>query len=154
MGVWSELMDAEIAFEMLNEIFRHTPEHGERDRFDALVEELRSRRHEIYDEDKAYVLKWRIANALAAGRPGEVSTLALELAPLASREIDIFKRVESQLAYYGHLSTLVEAMRLAWPDVKSSSEIFPWGVATRVQDRAPGPRRFDPENWIPLPITF
>jgi hypothetical protein len=123
-----ELVDAELAFERLNEIFRHTAERGERDRFDALVEELRNRRPEIYDENKAYLLKWRITNALAAGRPKEVSTLALELAPLAAREIDIFNRVESQLAYHGHLSILVEAMRLAWPDVKSSSEIVPWGI--------------------------
>jgi hypothetical protein len=49
-------------------------------------------------------------------------------APLAAREIDIFNRVESQLAYHGHLSTLVEAMRLAWPDIKPSSEIVPWGI--------------------------
>ena len=117
-----EIMAAEIAFEMLNKIFRDTAERGERDRFDALVAELRSRKPEIYDEDKAYVLKWRISNAMAAGRSVEVSTLALELAPLAAREIDIFNRVESQLAYHGHLSTIVEAMRLAWPDVKSSSE--------------------------------
>jgi hypothetical protein len=61
-----ELMDAELAFEMLNEIFRHTAECGERDRFDALVEELRNRRPEIYDENKAYLLRWRITNALAA----------------------------------------------------------------------------------------
>ena len=148
-------MDAEIAFEMLNKIFRDTAERGERDRFDALAEELHSRRPEIYDEDKAYLLKWRITNALAACRPEEISTLTLELAPLADREIDIFNQVESQLAYHGHLSILVEAMRLAWPEVKSSSEIVPWGIdefCTRAityellnyADCAPEPAKSDP----------
>jgi hypothetical protein len=62
-----ELMDAEMAFAMLNEIFRHSAERGERDRFDALVEEMRSRRPELYAENKSYFLKWRITNALVAG---------------------------------------------------------------------------------------
>jgi len=123
-----ELLDAELAFEMLNEIFRHTAEREERDRFDTLVEELHNRRPEIYDGNKAYLLRWRITNVLAAGRPKEVSTLAIELAPLAAKEIDIFNQVESQLAYHGHLSVLVEAMRLAWPDIKSSHEIVPWAI--------------------------
>jgi hypothetical protein len=151
----SEFMDAELAFEMFNEIFRYTAERGERDRFDTLVEELRNRRPEIYDENKAYLLKWRITNALVTSRSKEVSTLALELASLATREIDIFNRIESQLAYHGHLSVLVEAMHLAWPDVKSSSEIVPWGIdefCTRAityellnhADRAGEPAKSDP----------
>jgi hypothetical protein len=91
-------MDAEMACAMLNEIFRLTAERGERDRFDALVEEMRGRRPELYAEEKSYFLKWRITNALVAGRPGEVSTMALDLAPLAASDIDIFNGVESRLA--------------------------------------------------------
>ena len=123
-----ELMDGEMAFEMLEQIFHETVEHRERDRFDALVESLRERRPEVYAEEAHYFLNWRIANALAAGRSEDVTTLMLELAPLAGKAIDTFNRIESQLAYHGHLSTLVAAMRRAWPEVKSSSDIVPWGI--------------------------
>jgi len=150
-----ELMDGEMAFNMLNRLFGETVEHAERDRFDALVESLRERRPEVYAEEAHYCLDWRITNALATGRSEVVPALARELAPLAGKEIDIFNRVESQLAYHGHLSTLVEAMRLAWPQVKSSGDIVPWGIdehSTRAMtyeildyvERTPSPDAADP----------
>jgi hypothetical protein len=123
-----ELMDAEMAFEMLNEIFRASAERQERDRFDELVRRLQERRPDVYVKEKSFFLKWRITNALVAGRPEDVSNLTLELAPLASKDIDIFNRVEERISYHGHLATVVEAMRLAWPGVRSSSEIVPWGI--------------------------
>jgi len=123
-----ELMDAEMAFEMLNEVFRASAERGERDRFDELVRRLQECRPDVYIKEKSFFLSWRITNALVAGRPEEVSNLTLELAPLGSKDIDIFNRVEERISYHGHLTTLVEAMRLAWPGVRSSSEIVPWGI--------------------------
>jgi hypothetical protein len=121
-------MDGEMAFEMLNELFTETAQRGERSRFDTLVENLRGRRPEVYAEEAPYCLDWRITNALVAGRPELVRTLVRELAPLAGKQIDHFNRVESRLAYYGQLSTLVEAMRLGWPYVESSTDIVPWGI--------------------------
>lgn len=123
-----ELMDAEMAFEMLNEVFRASAERGERDRFDELVRRLQECRPDVYIKEKSFFLKWRITNALVAGCPEEVSNLTIELAPLASKDIDIFNRVEERISYHGHLTTLVEAMRLAWPGVRLSSEIVPWGI--------------------------
>jgi len=123
-----ELMDGEMAFEMLSQLFGETIKHGERDRFDALVESLREHRPEVYTAEAHYFLGWRITNALVTGRTEVVPALARELAPLAGKAIDTFNSVESQLAYHGHLSTLVEAMRLAWPRVKSSRDIVPWGI--------------------------
>ena len=123
-----ELMDGEMAFDMLNQLFGETIEHGERDRFDALAENLRYRRPEVYVGEAHYCLEWRITNALAVGRPEVIPALARALAAMAGKEIDTFNRVESQLAFHGHLSTLVEAMRLAWPQIKSSSDIAPWGI--------------------------
>jgi hypothetical protein len=123
-----EPMDAEAAFEMLSGIFRAAAEHRDRDRFDALVRSLGECRPDIYAAEKRYFLKWRITNALVAGRHEDVTTLALELAPLAGENIDIFNRVEERIASHGHLTALVGAMRLAWPGVKSSTKIVPWGI--------------------------
>lgn len=124
----SELMDGEMAFEMLDALFTETAQRGERSRFDTVVDDLRARRSEVYAKEASYFLDWRITNALVAGRPELVRTLARELAPLAGKQIDHFNRVESGLAYHGQLSTLVEAMRLAWPHVESSTDIVPWGI--------------------------
>ena len=90
-----ELMDGEMAFDMLNQLFGETIRHGERERFDALVESLRDRRPEVYAGEAHYCLEWRITNALAAGRPEIIPALARALAPLAGKEIDTFNRVRA-----------------------------------------------------------
>jgi len=114
-------MDGEMAFAMLNKLFPATIEHNERERFEALVERLRERRPEVYDEEAHYCLDWLITNALVARRYDHVPALA-------GKEIDLWNRVETQLAYHGQLSVLVEAMRLAWPQVRRSGAIVPWGI--------------------------
>src|SRR5262249_53763100 len=52
-----------------------------------------------------------------------------ELTQSAGRDIDIFNRSAEALGYHGQLSILVEAMRIAWPLVKSSGNVVPWGVS-------------------------
>jgi SEC-C motif len=123
-----ELMDSEMAFEMLSNLFDQAAERDDRDRYDSLIESLRERLPEVYKKQAHNLLENRIQNALVMNRPDVVHTLALELAALAGDEIDTWNDVESRLAYHGYLDTLVEAMRLAWPEVKSSDEILPWGI--------------------------
>jgi len=122
-----ELMDGEMAFEMLSGLFTPAAERNERDRYDLLIESLRERLPEVYKKEAHLLLENRILNALVMKRPEAVRTLTLELAELAGVHIDIWNLVESRLAYHGYLDTLVEAMRLAWPEVRASHEIVPWG---------------------------
>ncbi len=149
------LMDGEMAFEMLNTLFPATVEHNERARFAALVQRLRERRPEIYAEEAHYCLDWLMTNALVARCYDRVPALAGEMAALAGKEIDLWNRVESQLAYHGQLSVLVEAMRLAWPQVRRSGDIVPWGIDEFAQraigyelleyaERTPAPKASDP----------
>jgi hypothetical protein len=123
-----ELMDGEMAFEMLSKLFHATVEHNERDRFEALVDSLRERQPKVYDQEAHHCLDWLISNALVAKRYGRVQALTNEMAALAGKEIDLWNRVESQLAYHGQLFVLVEAMRIAWPKVRRSRAIVPWGI--------------------------
>jgi hypothetical protein len=124
----SEFMDGEMAFEMLHDLFRCTIEHGERNRFDALVKGLRERLPEICAAEASFFLRWLIVNALVEGRSVDVASLFLELASLAGKDIDIFNRAEEIIAYHGQLPVLVDSMRCAWPAVKSSSDVVPWGI--------------------------
>jgi hypothetical protein len=123
-----ELMDGEMAFEMLHDLFRYTNERGERNRFSVLVESLREHLPETYAAEASFFLKWRIINALVQAGSGDVASLFLELAQQAGKDIDIFNRAEEMIAYHGQLSALVDAMRLAWPKVKSSGNVVSWGV--------------------------
>ncbi|MBT9149131.1 MAG: hypothetical protein DDT27_00553 [Dehalococcoidia bacterium] len=124
----AELMDGEMAFDMLTIIYERSVERDERDRFDALVERLRERLPDVYDERSHYFLTWHIRNALATGQLEAVPALVHEMAMIAETEIDAFNNVIDMLAYHGQLSVLVQAMRLAWPSVKDSANIVPWGI--------------------------
>ncbi|HKQ72952.1 MAG TPA: SEC-C metal-binding domain-containing protein [Blastocatellia bacterium] len=123
-----ELMDADMAFETLEKLFHQAAERDDRDRYDSLIESLRERLPEVYQKQAYFLLENRITNALVMKRPEAVHTLSLELAALAGDKIDTWNDVESRLAYHGYLDTLVEAMRLGWPEVRSSDEIVPWGI--------------------------
>lgn len=145
-----ELMDGEMAFEMLQDLFRNTIEHGERGRFDALVKRLREQLPETYAAEASFFLGRLISNALVEDRSGDVAGLFLELASLAGKDIDIFNRAEEMIAYHGQLPVLVDSMRVAWPAVKSSSDVVAWGIdefcnraisyeLLHFADQAPGP---------------
>jgi hypothetical protein len=160
-----ELMDDEMAFEMLNSIYYKGVERDERDRFDALVDKLRERLPDVYAHSASYYLNWRIRNAVATDRVGAVPVLVNEIATIADKDIDIFNNVLDHLAYHGYLSVLVEAMRIAWPRVKDSDNIVPWGTdefAMRAADyvifdyleRHVSPNAKDPELIEQLEFYF
>ncbi len=121
-------MDDELAFSMLNEIFFQTIKHNERDRFDALTESLRERDPRVYQENAHFILTWRITNALVSGRFDLASALIRKLAPIVNQAFDIWNHVREQMAYYGQLPALIEAMRLSWPSIRDSREIKPLAV--------------------------
>jgi hypothetical protein len=123
-----ELMDAQMSFDMIDRLYHETLTHGERDRFDALVEMLHERLPEVYAEHAHYFLDWRITNAVATGRYEIIPPLAREMAHTAAEDIDVFNWTLDRLAYHGQLSPLLEMMRLAWPSVKRSLGIVPWGI--------------------------
>ncbi len=121
-------MDDELAFDMLLELFYEAAERDERDSFDALAEELRRRLPEIYRRHEHNALEWRIINALAAKRYELAGTLTLKLAALAHAHFDDWRSVERRMAYHGQLEALVESVRIAWPEVKDSESVMPWGI--------------------------
>jgi hypothetical protein len=131
-----ELMNDEMAFEMLNHLHQDAVEHGERPRFAELVAALRERRPEVYDEGAHFYLSWRLLDVLAEGPADAVRPLALDLAARAGRQIDVVHRSLEALAYHGHFDVLVEAMRIGWPGVKASPDILPWGVSEFAEEGA------------------
>ena len=124
-----EAMTHDLAFEMLHVLYMEGLKSGERGRFEKCVSAFRERLPDAYEKESHYCLSWCLSNALAEDRQEVVPALARELAATAGRDIDIFNRAAPQLAYHGQLSALVEAMRIAWPFVKTSGNVVPWGIA-------------------------
>lgn len=123
-----ELADEAVAFEMLDVIYQNAIERDERDRFDALLLELRQQQPEVYAEDAHYYLDWLITHAIAAGRFEAIPPLARELAGHAGHDIDTFNNVIDMLAYHGQLATIVDMLRIAWPLVEKSRNVVPWAI--------------------------
>lgn len=124
-----ELMDREMAFEMLNLIFPEAARRGggEREHFLRLMGALREQLPEVFAEDAGYYLDWQLATVLATGDAAQIPALMRELAPLASHHIDTFNTTLDRLYYHGHLEGLLEGLRSAWPEVKKSRDIIEWG---------------------------
>jgi hypothetical protein len=123
-----QLMDDQMAFDMLDTLRQETSNHNERDRYEALVEQLRERLPKVYAKSAHFYLENCIDNAVIAGRFERIPAFMAELAARAGRDIDTFNNVVNQLAYHNRLSTLIDAMHIGWPLVNHSGEIVPWGV--------------------------
>lgn len=122
-----ELMDREMAFEMLNTISDEAFKRGELERFSRLMAVLREQLPEVFAEDAGYYLDWQLAIALATGDTAPIPILMREMGPLASRHLDTFHNTLDRLYYHGHLEGLLEGLRSAWPEVKKSRDIIEWG---------------------------
>jgi hypothetical protein len=125
----AEVMTDDLAFEMLSILHTDAVKSGGRTRFAECVSALRERRPEVFDEGAHFYLSWCLLDALAESRQEVVPSLARELAAHAGRDIDTFNRSRGVLGYHGQLSVLVEALRIAWPFVKSSDNVVPWGIS-------------------------
>ncbi len=123
------LLNDGTAFEMLDIIYEATASNDERDRFDALVAQLRQRLPDVYAHDAHFYLDWLISNALIAGRLDALPALVDQLADLAGAHLDIVNRVFDQLAYYDQLPVLAAGLRRAWPSVQHTDEYFQWAVS-------------------------
>jgi hypothetical protein len=122
----AEVMNDSLAFEMLSCLHSDAIKRGDRSGVSERVAALRERLPEVYQQSAHYYLWWCVLDALAENRLEAVASLTRELAARAGRDIDIFNRAVETLAYHGQLSVLVEALRIAWPGVKSSDKVMPW----------------------------
>lgn len=122
-----ELMDDQLAFDMLDQLYLATSQHNERDRFATLIAALRERLPEVYATNAVYFLSWLLSNALAASQQETLPALTRELAAYAGKDIDMVNRVIDQLEYHGQLDLLREITRIGLADVKASHDIMPHG---------------------------
>ncbi len=124
----AEVMNDDMAFEMLSTIHTDCVESNNRKRFIECVDAIRERRPEVFADEAHYLLSWGLRDALAEGWLEAVPALAKELAAHVADHIDLFNRDLEALKYHGQLSVLVDVMRILWPGVKDSKDIFEWAI--------------------------
>lgn len=151
-----ELMDDDMAFEMVDLLFIKSAEHHDRERYNTLLDTFQERLPDVYAENAAFYLHRQINNVLAIGRHATLPRFTQALAHIADQDFDTFIRVESTLAYHGQLALLIEMSQLAWPHVRNARDILSWAIhdfAKRAQayqifdyvERVAAPNPADPE---------
>jgi hypothetical protein len=125
----AEVMDDTLAFEMLSLIRGDAVRSANRQAHAECVAALRARLPEVYLKSAHFYLCWCLLDALAEARYEAVPGLARELATCAGRDVDLVERGMSYLGYHERQEALVEVCRIAWPLVKSSENVVPWGVS-------------------------
>jgi len=147
-----DVLDAELAFEMVCTI----RDHHDRAAFVEAIDALGDQRPELYERDAPYYLDWQIADALATGDLSGLPDLAAALAETAGKDLDTFYIAIDRLAYHEQLALVAQMMAQAWPHVGKGQDLVPWApeeFAQRAMDltlfahfeQSPGLRPDDPE---------
>ncbi len=130
IGIFLEALEAEQlddvdAFDMLSDIWVEAKDRGQQGRFDELVDRLRQKLPEAYEEDWPYYNDWLLESALARGDTAIIPKLLEPFAREPDRDIDQFLWVADLLMYHDQPRPLREAMLKAWPAVGSSANLGP-----------------------------
>ena len=124
-----ELMDAEMLFEAGNLLFDQAVERDEVERFDRLLNSFKEKAPEAYEQELSYILDWRFNAALASKDWPAVEEVFLAFSQIAGRDLDIYYRLVSALAYYGRLELLLQGMRQALPSVEAADGLVAWAAS-------------------------
>ncbi len=124
----------DVAYDALALIHEEAVKENARARFTDLVDDLRVRLPDLYDEMAQDLLTWKIEDALAEGRESDLAPLVRQLAVLSGKHYDLITCTFESLQYHGMLSLLIEGYRLAWKGVEESEDIFDWAKSNLVSD--------------------
>ncbi len=118
------LMDEENAFEMLNTIYSKSIDHNDHEPYIELINLLREREPELYENDSQYYIANLINIAIVTGQTEPLPTLVEEMTEQAEAAIDDFLNMIDKLLYHGYGDLAANAMRKAWPAIKESQDIL------------------------------
>ena len=117
-----ELLDAELAFEMVCAI----RDNHDRATFAEALDTLCEQRPELYQRDAPYYLDWRIGDALATGDLTALPELADAIAQTAGKDLDTFYIALDRLVYHGQLALAARMLAQVWPHIGEGQDLVPW----------------------------
>jgi hypothetical protein len=121
-----ELMDAEMIFEVGDMLFNQAMERDDFERFDRLLHSFKEKVPEAYEDELTYILNWRFNAAVVRQDWLVVKDVFVEFSQIAGRDLDIYHRWLTVLAYYGRLGLMVRGMREALPSVVAAGNLVDW----------------------------
>jgi hypothetical protein len=110
-----QLIDGEAALEMLEVLYEPSMRRGERERFDALIQELRARAPAAYAEEIMSMLEWRVTQTVVLQRTSALEPLLQELAWSAGTNPQPVLRILDPLIYRGYTDPCFQTLKQAWP---------------------------------------
>jgi len=119
----------EYAYDMLASLSLQVAEHGQRERFDQVVRDLRDRAPGAYESDAPYFAWLCLEHALARKDHSRVMELARELGETSEQSADVFFQIRDLLCFYGEMPALLEMVRRAWQWMDAGRHgLMPHGV--------------------------
>ncbi len=123
-AVADEVMDGEMAFEMLNEMYEAAIQQNKRTAFDSAIINLSEKMPAVFTAEAHFMLDWLITNALADGRFQDLPQFAIQLAKRGDSNIDLTLAAMDKLAYHNQLAILMQMNAVLFPLVKESNLIL------------------------------
>ena len=124
----AELMDDELAFSMIDQVYLKSVNPSEKKEVITLIEMLHEKLPDVFQENAAYHIHWLLSCALVTHQMEKVVFWAPRMSECAAEDIDVFYWVADKLAYHGCLSILLSIMRNSWKDVEESDDIMPSAI--------------------------
>ncbi|MFO8013187.1 MAG: hypothetical protein R6X20_07765 [Phycisphaerae bacterium] len=104
----------EYAYDMLASLSVQTAKHGQHERFDRMVRDLRDRAPAAYESDAPYYGWLLLEHALARKDHPRVMELARELGETTEQSAEVVFQIRDLLCFYGEMPALLEMVRRAW----------------------------------------
>lgn len=118
------VMDGEMAFEMLNEMYGQAIVENGRTQFDQMIIALSEKMPAVFTAEAHFMLDWLITNALADGRFQDIGQFAITLAQRGDSNIDLTIATMDKLAYHNQLPILMQMNTVLFPLAKESKTIL------------------------------
>ncbi len=121
------LLDAELVIDVMLEIWSETRSRGEYSRVVELLEELQRRAPDVYEVNREWYDKWLIQSNVALGHFSDLPR-HLSFYARGQGDADLFFQIIDLLMYHDLRQPLMDAMQQAWPSIRDTTTVMPWGV--------------------------
>jgi hypothetical protein len=120
----TDVLDDELAFDMLLDIYCACVERNEIARIVPLLDAFQTRLPEIYEQSALDYLSWHIEVALASANHDSLVALAKAHGERVDRDLDKYEIVRDQLAYHGQLPALLVHADAAYTQIRSDADLW------------------------------
>lgn len=120
--------DADLVFEVFNELNDETGTPERRTAFASMVRLLKETHRDLYEHEAGYLLDYCVSHAVIDRKEDELRSFFMEYAEYAATVLDTFSPTADCVAYYGYLDVLRDGFRIGWEKVRDADDLLDWGI--------------------------